>query len=84
MEKETKRGNGIQEAKSSILFISTRILKEGLRRTTDPLFVFNLQGLMLPFGKKFGESIAAGRFRKKIKTSNGVFGRKCGAERDSP
>lgn len=25
MEKETKRGNGIQEAKSSILFISTRI-----------------------------------------------------------
>ena len=40
MEKETKRGNGIQEAKSSILFISTRIWK-GFRQTSKAFFLFN-------------------------------------------
>ena len=38
MEKETKRGNGIQEAKSSILFISTRI--SGSADKTQTLFLY--------------------------------------------
>ena len=46
MEKETERGNGIQEAKSSILFISTRICK-GLWFTANPFFIFTVDGVCI-------------------------------------